>query len=248
MVLPCDAEDATDTRGEMVLSDLKTAPRLWADGLKNLAKPTELMLLGGGVIATGIVWIFKEEMAWEIQRHDNYRDISSIGDHYGTAVNFVIPQLGIYALGVGTKNDKIREFGLLTTHSAIVSGVMIVALKGIINSGRPDGSSRGRFHSSFPSGHALGTAALAGTVHRRYGTLYALPFQLASLYSGLSRVVDNRHRPHEVVASWGIGYATGYAIARAWEKVRPSTGHITLKPWIYPDAEGAAGLSMQLRF
>lgn len=213
-----------------------------------MAGPTELMILGGSAAAALIVWQFNDEISREIQRHDNYRTFSSIGDDYGKVVLYGVPQFWIYVVGVGVKNDKIREFGLLTTHTAIVSGVFTSVLKGIVNAGRPDGSFHSRFDSSFPSGHALVTAALAGTIHRRYGIVYALPFQLASLYSGLSRIVDNEHRPYEVVAGWGLGYVTGYAIARAWEKVQPGTNRITLTPWTGPDAKAAIGLSMQARF
>ena len=206
------------------------------------------MILGGGVVATVIAGQFKDDITRGIQGYENYEDLSNIGDGYGTTVNSIIPQAGIYAIGLATKNEKIREFGLLTTHAGIASGLLTLALKGIVNSDRPDDSSRSRFRSSFPSGHALGTAALAGTIHRRYGILYAVPFQLASLNSGLSRIFDNKHRSHEVVVGWGLGYATGYAIARAWKKVKPGTRRFTLMPWIDPDTKTLIGLSIQVRF
>lgn len=245
---PCQAENNLDTRQDVLLSDLRTAPRVWVEGLKSLGHPTELMILGGSATATVVTWQFRDEITRWIKRQDSNPRVSAIGDAYGTAVNYGLAQFGIYLLGVGIKNDKIREFGILTTHSAIVTSVLTVALKGMINTERPNGNSMSRFDSSFPSGHAAGTAALAGTIHRRYGILYAVPFQLASLFSGLSRIADNMHRPHEVVAGWGLGYAVGYAVAMAWEEVRFETNHFSLIPWSDPEANISIGLSLRFRF
>lgn len=246
--IPCSAADQNISRQELFRSDLRTAPRIWFEGLKSFAQPTELILLGSGAAIAILAWQFEDDITESIQRHSNYQGFSSIGDVYGKAISLGIPQVSIYAAGLATKNEKIREFGLLTTHTAIVSGVMTLVLKGIVNSDRPDGSSRRRLDSSFPSGHALGSAALAGTIHQRYGFWYAVPFQLASLFTGLSRVTDNEHRPLDVVAGWGFGYATGYAIARAWEKLQLNTSNVILMPWVDPATRVPGGLALQVTF
>ena len=247
-ILPCYADGGDESLRDIFMSDINTSPRLWVEGLKNFTEPTELMVLGGGAVVAIVAWHFEDDITESIQRHSNYRDFSSVGDVYGRAISFGIPQVSIYVAGLATKNEKIREFGLLTTNTAIVSGVMTLVLKGIVGSKRPDGSSKRRLDSSFPSGHALGSAALAGTIHRRYGFWYAVPFQLASLFTGLSRVIDNEHRPLEVAASWGIGYATGYAIARAWGGLQLNTSNVTLAPWVDPATRVPGGLALQVTF
>jgi membrane-associated phospholipid phosphatase len=134
-------------------------------------------------------------------------------------------------LGLGTENRNLRKFGFVTTNAAFSSGVATVALKLILNVKRPDGNKRSRFDSSFPSGHAMGTAALAGTVHQQYGFKYAVPFQLASLFSGLTRLFDHQHRPSEVFAGWGLGYAIGYGVGRAWENLSQQKTRFSITPW-----------------
>jgi len=225
---------------------MQSCPVIWKRSLGNFTKKKELMMLGAAAGTGIVVWQFNGKITREIQRHKNYRDFTSVGDSYGRAVNFGFAQFGIYLTGIAFKNDSVREFGILTTHSALLSGAFTIGIKFAVNASRPDGSEHSRLGSSFPSGHAVGTAALAGTVQRRYGTWKATPFHLASLYTGITRIVDDKHRPHEVIAGWGLGYATGYAIARTWDKMRPGEKHFALMPWMPID--GGAGLSFQARF
>ncbi|PIP85066.1 MAG: hypothetical protein CO113_04450 [Elusimicrobia bacterium CG_4_9_14_3_um_filter_62_55] len=240
------AQCRSHSRLDVFRYDMQTCPIIWKRSAGNYAKKKELMMLGTAAGAGVIAWQFNGKFTREIRRHENYRDFTSFGDSYGRAVNLGFAQFGVYLTGVAFKNDSLREFGILTTHSALLSGAFAVGLKFATNSPRPDGSGGGRLSSSFPSGHATGTAALAGTVQRRYGTLKAAPFHLASLYTGLTRIVDNKHRPYEVIAGWGLGYATGFAIARAWDKIRPGEKNFAMLPWA--PTEGGAGLSFQARF
>jgi membrane-associated phospholipid phosphatase len=77
-------------------------------------------------------------------------------------------------LGLSLKKNSIREFGLLTSNGAILSSLLTLTLKVVIISDRPDGSSDGRYDSSFPSGHASGTAALAAPFIN--DTAWGMPF------------------------------------------------------------------------
>ena len=107
-------------------------------------KPQELMILGAAAGTGVIAWQFNGKITREIRRHENYRDYTSVGDTYGQAVNLGFAQFGIYLTGVAFKNDSLREFGILTTHSALLSGAFAISLKFIVNSRRPDGSDDGR--------------------------------------------------------------------------------------------------------
>ena len=246
--VPCNAEESHNFRLKVLYSDIKISPNLWMEGLENFLGSKELVILSAGTAATLLVWHFKDDIRKEIQRNENYQSFASEGDDFGLMVSRGLPQVGVYFLGLSLKNDKLREFGLLTTNAAIFSGLLTSSLKLIINSKRPDGSSYTRFDSSFPSGHAAGTAALAATIHQRYGFWYAVPFQLGSFLSGISRIVENRHRPHEVMAGWALGYISGYALARAWGKIRPSTNNFSLKPWMRTNSETQVGLSLQMNY
>lgn len=212
--------------------------------MKNFRRPPELAILGGASGAGIIAWQFNDKISRKL-RDDDVDIFPAIADDYGRAINLGFAQFGVYLIGVGVKSESIREFGILTTHAAILSGAIAITLKFIVNSDRPDGSSVNRFSSSFPSGHATGSAALAGTVQGRYGTIPALPFHAAAIFTGITRVMANKHRSYEVIAGWGLGYATGIAIAQAWW-AHLDSDRITFVPWM--DEEGRAWLSFKMRF
>lgn len=241
------ADEEQFSSWHVVKSDVKSSSKIWTESIKTFGNPRSLMLIGGTSALALVGSLYQDDITEEIQRHENYQDISSIGDDYGSAVNSVLPQFGIYLLGVGTKNDKVREFGILTTHAAILADVLTQGLKIITNSDRPDGSSSSRFGSSFPSGHASGTAALAGTIQARYGTLRAMPFHLASIYTGISRIVDDKHRPNEVIAGWALGYCLGFAVTKAWEKIGADSKRFKLQSLTNLNSNGETNFGMALK-
>lgn len=133
-----------------------------------------------GTAVLGIVVSqFDGRLAREIRQHENYRDFSSWGEGYGSAVQYGGAQMGLYLAGIGLRHDGVREFGLLTIHSAILSGIFSSSLKLMVGSDRPDGAPSSRFDSSFPSGHATGSAALAGTAGLSFSARFGGPAQEA---------------------------------------------------------------------
>jgi membrane-associated phospholipid phosphatase len=78
-------------------------------------------------------------------------------------------------------------------------------------------------NASFPSGHTLGVATAAGLtcVHHRYLPLYGHPvadgsvcgvMALATLVTGATRIMADRHHSTDVLAGAAIGFASGYGI------------------------------------
>lgn len=242
MSVPACAESG---RGALLKEDLRACPRLWVGSLKGMAAPRGLAVLASAGGAVVLLDRYDGRVARELQRGSLTRRHFRFGDAYGNAAQYGGLQAALYLTGLGLKRDGLREFGALAFHSAVLSGALTGALKLAVGTRRPDGSGGGRFDSSFPSGHAAGSAALAGTVHGRYGTLRALPFHLAAAYTGVSRVVENHHRPSEVAAGWGLGYAAGWAVARAWNEDQ-AVRRLSLGPWTSP--AGGTGLAFRLPF
>jgi hypothetical protein len=226
-------------RGEVFWSDVKASPGIWGGSYRNVFDTEGLLTLGGTAAGALLVAQYDDDIAKEFKRHGGLDDLSSLGDGYGDIVNYGAVQIGAYLLGVGLKNDGFREFGLLTTQVALINGVTVALLKAATNVDRPDGSSNAWYDTSFPSGHAAGTAALAASIHGRYGFDFAAPFYLASAFTGVSRVVDNEHRPHEVVAGWGIGACIGFAVAKAWQGYWPNAEKFKVEPWHGSDSLGS---------
>jgi len=237
-VSPMVACGSSADRSDVFWSDVKASPGIWGVSYRNVFDTEGLLTLGGTAAAALLVAQYDDDIAEELQRHGDLDDWSSLGDGYGELVNYGAVQFGIYLTGVAFQNDGVREFGLLTTQVAIVNGVTVLVLKAITDVDRPDGSSSDWYDTSFPSGHAAGTAALAASIHGRYGLGKAVPFYLASAFTGVSRVVDNRHRPHEVVAGWGIGACIGFAVAKAWQDYWPNAEKFRFEPWHGSDALG----------
>jgi len=237
---------AEPSRKDMLKEDLQQSPPLWKETFKNFVQPKGLWIIGGTAGATILVAQYQGEITREFQRHDNWKDYTSVGDTYGAVLSRVYPQAITYGVGVGFKNQTIREFGRLTTHAGIINGLFTSGLKLMVGADRPGETNTSRLKSSFPSGHASGTAALAGVVQGRYGTGPAIPFHLASIYSGLTRVVDNQHRPQEVVFGWGLGYLVGFSVS--WADRRLASENSTLSWEPHFDLEGNRMLIVRKRF
>lgn len=78
-------------------------------------------------------------------------------------------------------------------------------------------------NASFPSGHVLGIATAAGLtcVHHRYLPLYGHPaadtgacafMSLATVATGVTRVMADRHYTSDVLVGAAIGFGTGYGL------------------------------------
>ncbi|MEO5768307.1 MAG: phosphatase PAP2 family protein [Polyangia bacterium] len=78
-------------------------------------------------------------------------------------------------------------------------------------------------NASFPSGHTLGVATAAGLtcVHHRYLPIYGGPIAdggacglmaLATVVTGATRIMADRHHATDVIAGAMIGFASGYGL------------------------------------
>lgn len=141
------------------------------------------------------------------------KDVSQLGSLYATA--------GIagalYFSGRATHNDHLRETGLLGAEALIDSGILASALKTVSQRQRPPtDNSSGEFFdggSSFPSGHAVSSWALATVIAQEYGHHRPLvklgAYGLATAVS-LSRYTGRNHFLSDVL----VGSAMGYGIGR----------------------------------
>jgi membrane-associated phospholipid phosphatase len=145
------------------------------------------------------------------------RDISQGGAFYttgGIAATF-------YLVGRATKNARARETGLLGAEALIDGELVASALKLVSERPRPiaDNASGEFFDvgSSFPSGHAVSSWALATVIAHEYGRRRPLvrfgAYGLATLVS-LSRFTARKHFLGDVLAGSAIGYGIGRYVYR----------------------------------
>lgn len=132
--------------------------------------------------------------------------------------------LGMYAVGVVTKNRNLEHASLMTTKSLLISTLLYTTAKVIIRRERPSFTDNtanydppftgDRQHTSFPSGHMLTVTTVATALAEIYGEEHPwvpwVTYSLAGL-TGLSRLYHNRHWASDV---W-IGASLGYFVTKS---------------------------------
>lgn len=192
------AWDLTDFKDES-LSPVSTTAR-------------NVLYVGGGL--TLAVLIFEDSIVDPTQK--DFVDDKPLGSlsKFGDLAGQMIPN-AIYAMGqalagyTGDKYGYTRAMGMLK--ASAYAGGLTTALKYTIREPRP-GSSASR--NSFPSGHATTAFAFGGYVYEEHGWKWGVPAIALASFVGASRINDNRHYLHDVLAGATIGLAYGIGISK----------------------------------
>jgi hypothetical protein len=140
------------------------------------------------------------------------KDISYAGSLYSTGGISAL----FYLTGRIRHDERAKETGLLAGEALINSTIISQAIKGISQRQRPQvDHSSGEFFdggSSFPSGHAINSWALATVVASEYGPQHPwvryASYALASAVS-ISRYTGRRHFLSDVLAGSALGFGIG---------------------------------------
>lgn len=166
--------------------------------------------------------------------HDQSRintagNISNMGEFFATGGE----SAGIYFLGLYRKDPKLAETGRLAAESILDSGTVTLATKLVTNRERPrDGNGHGDFwtnpptgytwDSSFPSGHATASMALARVVAGEYPHWYVMvpAYGFAETVS-ICRVLALAHFPSDVIVGQAIGFLSANYVLNHRSLYRP---------------------------
>lgn len=143
-------------------------------------------------------------------RNNTLGDASRWGDWMGQLVpNFLYTAGMEIASHFGDPKAGYRAIGMFkaTTYSAIVT----TALKYTIREPRPNDIQE---KNSFPSGHTTSAFAFSGYVAAEHGWGWGSAALLLSTFTAYSRINDNRHFLHDVLAGATIGWGYGWGIAK----------------------------------
>jgi len=192
------AWDITDFKSES-LSPINTSAR-------------NVLYVGAGLTLT--VLIFEDSIVDPTQ--NGFVDDKPLGSFskFGDLAGQMLPN-AIYALGqtlAGISGDELgykRAIGMLKA-SAYASAVT-TAIKYTVREPRP-GKSTDR--NSFPSGHSTTAFAFGGYVYEEHGWKWGGPALAIASFVGASRINDNRHYLHDVLAGTTIGLAYGIGISK----------------------------------
>jgi membrane-associated phospholipid phosphatase len=153
------------------------------------------------------------------------RRLSRFGGSYG-ALGI---SAGILAVGAARSDSKLKQAGWMAGESAVHAFAVTYLLKMATTRERPrTGSGRGHFFSgfeevatgnnSFPSGHSMGSWAVASAVAHHYKGKKYVPwvmYGLATLMSA-SRVAAQRHYVSDVAVGAGMGFLIGRMVERRY--------------------------------
>ncbi|HEY7338080.1 MAG TPA: phosphatase PAP2 family protein [Bryobacteraceae bacterium] len=143
-------------------------------------------------------------------------DVSYLGTAYT-----LIPIAGaFYLAGSAAHEERFRDTGLLSFETLVDATIVQEAIKSITDRQRPsEGQGEGhlfastnpRYNSSFPSGHAMQTFALASIFAHEYHDKLWVKL-LAYTYAGGvvgARLAAKQHFPGDVVAGGAMGWFIG---------------------------------------
>jgi membrane-associated phospholipid phosphatase len=143
-------------------------------------------------------------------------DVSYLGESYT-----LIPiASGFYFLGTAYGSDHFRETGLLSFEALADVTILQFAMKSIADRQRPtEGNGSGRFEastgarysSSFPSGHAIETFAVASILAHEYPHKLWVKILVYAYAGGVvgARLAANMHFPGDVMAGGAMGWFVG---------------------------------------
>jgi membrane-associated phospholipid phosphatase len=164
---------------------------------------------------------------WTVKQLPNSKSqvsVSNWGSRFGSAYALIPLSAGFYLIGSRRHDERFRETGLIAFETLIDANIVSEAIKLVADRSRPtegDGKGHfldgpnGRWNSSFPSGHATSTWALASVIAHEYPSplVKIIAYGLASTVV-IARVGARRHFPGDVIAGAGIGWFTGDYVYR----------------------------------
>ena len=186
-------------------------------------------------------------------RQDISKQISNLGLY-----SFVGAGAGFYGLGVITHDDHKRETGLLSGEAFINATLVAEALKYAFGRQRPFEGDHfghiGKGGSSFPSGHAIDSWAVATIFAHEYPNPFVqiAAYGLASAVS-VTRITADQHFPSDVLVGGAFGYLIGRKIYkdhhdpelggseygtfvrdRSRDAEHSGSADVPLDSWVYP--------------
>lgn len=191
-------------------------PQLIRDELTSPLKTDARNWLIGGTALTAALVLLKAEVVDPIQRDFSQRkplgDFSILGDYGGRFIpNAVYSGAMFWAYKI-TNESSYFEFSLIMMKASVYAVATSTLLKVTVQEPRPNDRSDTK---SFPSGHTTAAFAFSSVVTAEHGFFpYGFMATALSTLTGLSRINDNKHYLHDVVAGATIGTVFGLGVSK----------------------------------
>ena len=212
------------------------------------------------IVGTGVAYLFDDPVnnyAASI-KDDIPKVIRDYGFEYGSPANNYMITGGVYAVGLITKNEKLRRTGVLLISSASTAGLLQQVMKSAFGRARPlSGLSKDTFDPlwagdknfhSFPSGHAILAMTNAHAIAKQFKSIWVKSgiYTLGAIPS-ISRMWEGKHWLSDVVLSVAISIFTVESIDRYLDKKYDEKYNTSNKKmsWNLNFGPGTLGLKMQ---
>ena len=213
-------------------------------------------LMTGGVLAVSAAATLLDRPIYdyyEIQRGKSpfFTNVAKVGDFMGQPEHNYPFMFTMWGLGVITKNEWMRDTGILLITSVTSSGLIQTALKDLVGRARP-AAGKGPYHfkpfsgaayHSFPSGHSMLALASAYVLAHQidFMPLRIIVFAIP-VVTAWSRIYDGAHYLSDIVLGSALGIAFAEAVLSIYPKLKNEIrGNISLTP-------GANGLRLTYKF
>ena len=234
---------AHSTKCESLLSK-KYLKSYWNSGLTVLAQPLhydwkDWTVFGGVAAVTTLAFVYDDEIYDFVDGtfgNEKWNTASKCTDVFGEEY-FILPTVALtYAVGAIGDHCRLKNMSLAALQSFVYAEVASAGLKVLTCRLRPSevnsqqstvnnqtwlGPFKSFKSTSFPSGHAMRSFALATTVAGFYPDkkwVGIVSYSLATMTS-LGRVVSKEHWASDVIVGAALGYFIGRGVVKFNEKI-----------------------------
>lgn len=144
---------------------------------------------------------------------------------FGDVMGQLVPNLAYIAVAHLRRNQgENKERRNLMFDTTLYAGATVVILKRLVGEERPDGGD----NLSFPSGHSATAFAFAAVVGIEHEWYWSVPAYTLATIVAASRINDNVHYLHDVVAGAAIGISYAYGLKALQDK--ENSGNMSFLP------------------
>ena len=194
---------------------------------------TTLSILAGGTVSTLTLLAthkdFEDRILDDASTNKPLGPYSVVGDLAGQMIPNAL-YAGYHGVSYLFTKDPLAAMRMeMMIRSTLAATTVSTILKETVREPRPKSDSE---LNSFPSGHATSIFAFATTVAALHGVYWGASAYALATFVAYSRMNDNRHRLHDVVAGATIGTMYGLAVAHRMREATTPTDK-TVKQFRY---------------
>ena len=208
--------------GQCVRDVVKDEAGVWTSPTR--LKRKDLVWLAPLAGATVLAFYFDTQAANALGNNPILTHRSQQIAFFGSPQMTAVSGAGLYLMGLGLRNKHLAETGRLSAEAVVDASLVAGAIK-LATDRQRSGSGQSGFwpsgspfvvNSSFPSGHATASWAIARVVASEYPKNRAVRIAAYGFAAAISvcRVTGRAHFPSDVVIGSALGYLIGGYVVR----------------------------------